>query len=109
MAGGEGTRMADMMLGILITKHENLGHIAGLVTAARKAGHRVRIFVTDEGVKFTRDPEFVDLLRDGGVEIAVCDYMCEVLGIGERSEGITYGSQYDNAGMMHQCARVLVF
>jgi hypothetical protein len=102
-------RMADTMLGILITKHENLGHIAGVVRAARKAGHQVRIFVTDEGVKFTRDPQFIDLLKDGGIEIAVCDHMCEILGIGERAAGITYGSQYDNAGMMHECTRVLVF
>jgi len=100
--------MAEGQLGILITKHENLEHISGIVRAARKAGHRVRIFATDEGVRFTREPKFLELLEPG-VEMAVCDHICEVLGIREKVGGITYGSQYDNAGMMHDSDRVLVF
>jgi hypothetical protein len=101
--------MADKQLGILITRYANLDHIAGVVKAAIRAGHPVRIFVTDEGVKFTRDPKFLELLDRDGVEIAVCDHMCEVLGIKEKAAGITYGSQYDNAGMLHDSDRVLVF
>jgi hypothetical protein len=41
--------------------------------------------------------------------MAVCDHICEVLCIREKVGGITYGSQYDNAGMMHDSDRVLVF
>ena len=101
--------MSERQLGILITKHENLEHIYGIVKAARRSGHPVRIFLTDEGVKFTRDPQFVELLDTGGVDIAVCDHICEVLGIREKVGGITYGSQYDNARMMHDSDRLLVF
>ena len=101
--------MAGEMLGIMITRYENLEHIAGVVKAARTAGHPVTIFMTDEGVKFSRDPGFLELLKVGGVEIAVCDHSCERIGIHDKAEGISYGSQYNNAGMMHDSTRVLVF
>jgi predicted peroxiredoxin len=97
------------MLGILITKYENLEHISGVTRAARKAGHPVQIFMTDEGVKFTRDPKFLELLKVDGVEIAVCDHSCERLCLNEKTEGINYGSQYNNAGMMHDSQRIVVF
>jgi sulfur relay (sulfurtransferase) complex TusBCD TusD component (DsrE family) len=101
--------MANKLLGIMVTKYENLDHIAGCVKAANKAGHPVQIFLTDEGVRFTRDPKFLELLRIGGVECSVCDHSCERIGIHEKTEGISYGSQYNNAGMLHDSERVLVF
>ena len=101
--------MSQGALGIMITKYENLEHISGVTRAACTAGHRVLIFLTDEGVRFTRDPKFLELLTVEGVEISVCEHNCELSGIHERTAGITYGSQYNNAGMMHESARVLVF
>jgi hypothetical protein len=101
--------MAGEMLGIMVTKYENLGHIVGVVKAARASGHPVMVFMTDEGVRFSRDPKFLELLAVGGVEISVCDHSCERIGIHEKTEGISYGSQYNNAGMLHDSARVLVF
>lgn len=101
--------MAGEMLGIMITKYENLEHIVGVVKAARASGHPVMVFMTDEGVKFTRDRKFLELLKVDGVEISVCDHSCERIGIHDKTEGISYGSQYNNAGMLHDSARVLVF
>ena len=97
------------MLGIMVTKYAHLEHIAGVTRAARKAGHPVRIFMTDEGVKFTRDHQFLELLKIEGVEVTVCEHNCELLGLHDKTEGITYGSQYDNAGMLHSSERILVF
>ena len=101
--------MASEMLGIMVTKYENLEHIIGIVKAARAAGHPVQLFMTDEGVKFSQDPKFLVLLKIDGVECAVCDHSCGLLGLHEKTEGISYGSQYNNAGMLHDSARVLVF
>ncbi len=101
--------MANKMLGIMVTKHANLDHIAGCVKAAGKAGHPVQLFLTDEGVRFTREPKFLELLQIDGVECSVCDHSCERLGIHEKTEGISYGSQYNNAGMLHDSERVLIF
>ena len=101
--------MADQMLGILVTKHANLEHITGAAKAARTAGHPVTMFLTDEGVKFTKDARFLELLEVGGIEISVCDHSCERIGLHDKAGGISYGSQYNNAGVLHDSARVLVF
>jgi len=101
--------MANGMLGMMITKHENLEHIAGIAKAARAAGHPVVIFLTDEGVRFTKDPKFLELLKVPGVELSCCDHSCERIGIHDKTDGISYGSQYNNAGMLHDSTRVLVF
>ncbi len=101
--------MAGEMLGIMVTKYENLPHIRGVVQAARSAEHPVVLFLTDEGVRFTRDPKFLELLNVPGVELSCCDHSCERIGIHEKTDGISYGSQYNNAGMLHDSTRVLVF
>jgi hypothetical protein len=101
--------MATEMLGVMITKYENLEHIAGVVKAARKAGKSVMVFMTDEGVRFTQDPTFLELQKMDGVELSCCDHSCERAGIHGKTDGISYGSQYNNAGMLHDSTRVLVF
>ncbi|MHB8843580.1 MAG: hypothetical protein ACYC7L_02435 [Nitrospirota bacterium] len=101
--------MADRKLGIVITRYEGLDHISGIVTAARAAGHQVRIFMTDEGVRFTTDPKFKELLQIAEVGISCCDHSCAMLPAAERTEGITYGSQYDHATVLHDSDRVLIF
>jgi hypothetical protein len=101
--------MAGEMLGIMVTKYENLEHIAGVAKAARKTGKAVTIFLTDEGVRFTRDPNFLELLGTDGIEFSCCDHSCERVSIHEKTAGISYGSQYNNAGMLHDSARVVVF
>ncbi len=101
--------MASEMLGILVTKYEYLDHIAGVVKAARAAGKQVSLFMTDEGVRFTTDPKFLELMKVGGVAFTCCDHSCEQLGIHDKTEGIVYGSQYNNAGMLHDSKRLLVF
>jgi predicted peroxiredoxin len=101
--------MATEMLGIMVTKYENLEHIAGVAKAARAAGKSVAIFLTDEGVRFTTDPKFLDLLKMEGVDLSCCDHSCERVGLHGKTEGISYGSQYNNAGMLHDSARILVF
>ncbi len=101
--------MAGKQLGIVITRYEGLEHISGIVKAARAAGHPVRIFMTDEGVRFTTDPKFTELLKIAEVGIACCDHSCELLTVTKRTEGITYGSQYDHAIVLHDSDRVLIF
>jgi peroxiredoxin family protein len=101
--------MATEMLGIMVTKYENLDHIAGAAKAARAAGKSVMIFLTDEGVRFTTDPKFKELMSVTGVEFSCCDHSCGMVGLHDKTEGITYGSQYNNAGMLHDSARILVF
>lgn len=101
--------MGKEMLGIMVTKYENLEHITGVVNAAQAAGHLVRLFLTDEGVKFTQNSTFLDLLQFPGVEVSCCDHSCKQQGLLEKIEGVTYSSQFSNAAMLHDSSRVLVF
>jgi peroxiredoxin family protein len=101
--------MAGKKLGIIITKYENLDHISGITKAARAAGHRVQIFMTDEGIRFTTDPKFKELLKISEVSISCCDHSCELLHVAEKTEGITYGSQYNHATLLHDSDRALIF
>lgn len=101
--------MAGENLGIVITKYENSDHIIGVVKAAKAAGHPVTIFMTDEGVRFTTDAKFKELIKLSGVTIACCDHSCEGIKLTEKTEGITYGSQYNHATTLHDSARLLVF
>lgn len=101
--------MPKEKLGIMVTRYDHLAHISGVIQAARAQGHPVSLFMTDEGVKFTRDRKFQELLKIDGVEYSCCEHSCELLGIHEKTDGIKYGSQYDNAGMMHDSTRILVF
>lgn len=99
--------MAGRKLGIVITRYEGLDHISGIVKAARAAGHPMQIFMTDEGIRFTTDPKFKELLKIA--EVSCCDHSCETLQVTEKTEGITYGSQYNHATVLHDCDRVLIF
>jgi sulfur relay (sulfurtransferase) complex TusBCD TusD component (DsrE family) len=101
--------MKKELLGIMVTKHEHLEHITGVVRAAQAAGHPVRIFLTDEAVLFTLNSLFLDLLQFPGVDVACCDHSCKQRGLLEKADRITYSNQFSNAAMLHDCNRVLVF
>lgn len=101
--------MAGKKLGIIITRFENVDHISGIVKAAQAAGHQVLIFMTDEGIRFTTDPKFKELIKIAGVTISCCDHSCEMLHVTEKTEGITYGSQYNHATILHDSDRALIF
>ncbi len=96
-------------LGIVITRYKDFDHISGIVKAARAQGHPVLMFMTDEGVRFTLDAKFKELLKVDGVTISCCDHSCENLKLTEKTAGITYGSQYNHATTLHDSTRVLVF
>jgi sulfur relay (sulfurtransferase) complex TusBCD TusD component (DsrE family) len=101
--------MKKELLGIMVAKYEHLEHIIGVVKAAQAAGHPVSLFLTDEAVRFTLHSAFLDLLQLPGVEVSCCEHSCKQAGLMEKTEGISYSSQFSNAAMLHDSARVLVF
>ncbi len=101
--------MAGDTLGIVITRYQDFDHISGIVKAARSQGHPVVVFMTDEGVRFTTDAKFKELLKIDGVNVSVCDHSCQHIGLNEKTAGITYGSQYNHATVLHDSARALIF
>ena len=94
-----------MILGILVNSDKHLDDIVGLVKAAKDAGHGVKMFAMDDGT----------LLMEGickqvgdGAEVAYCNHSAEPRGVKD-VEGATSGSQYQNAVMVHDSDKVVVF
>jgi len=101
--------MIKQMLGIMVTKYENRDHILGVIKAAHKAGHPISIFMTDEGVTFAQDREFLNSLSVFNVKLSCCDHNYKQFGFNDKTEGVYFGSQFDNALMLQKSSRILVF
>jgi len=100
-----------MKLGILVNTDKHLGHILGMVKAALSRGHEITIFVMDTGTMLLNNPAFDELCLLHGVSMSFCE-LCANKG-GVITEGlpaeIQCGNQYNNAVMVNESDRVLVF
>lgn len=92
-------------LGILVNSDKYRDDVVGIVQAAKKAGHDVKIFLMDDGTLLT---EYLCGEISGAAEVAYCDHSAEPRGVKD-VEGATAGSQYQNAVMMHDSDKVVVF
>jgi len=100
-----------MKLGMLVNTDKHLSHIIGMVKAARSRNHEIAIFVMDTGTLLLKNPAFSELCLLRGVSMSFCDLSAhkgEVLTEVLPAE-IQCGSQYNNAIMVHESDRVLVF
>ena len=99
-----------MILGILVNTDEHLAHALGLTTAAVEKGHEVMIFVMDSGTRLLRDESFVALAGAEGVSMSFCDHSAREYEIdtGTLPPEVAGGSQFNNAVMNHQAARMIV-
>lgn len=98
-------------LGICVSSKDHLHHVIGLARAARRAGKEVDIFFTGEGVLFTQDPRFSQLIGMG--RIGVCEVSYFAFGLqGKEVPGLTdkdFVTQDRNAEMVANCTRYIIF
>lgn len=92
-------------LGILVNSDKYLDQVVGVCQAAKKAGHDVKIFMMDDGVLLAKEL-CGEVANDA--EIAFCEHSAEPRNVKD-VEGATSGSQYQNAVMMHDADKVVVF
>jgi predicted peroxiredoxin len=99
-----------MKLGILVNTDKHLQHILGLATAAGKKNHEIVIFAMDHGVRLLDDGAFTELAGLEGVALSFCSHSARAEGIETegRPEGITVGSQLNNAMMAQTVDRMIV-
>ena len=99
-----------MKLGILVNSDEHLEEIRGMTEAAISRGHRVDIFVMDDGVKLLVEKGFSSLCGIDGVHMSFCEHSTDQLGCKPAvlPEEIVCGSQYDNAAMTHTSDKVII-
>jgi hypothetical protein len=103
-----------MKLGFCVIDNRYGDAIKGLLRSARLRGWETRCFLTDRGVFLLQDPEFLALVEDAGTHFSVCELSIERYAErGVSGEGLDdrliIGGQYQNAELVHQCNRVLVF
>ncbi len=100
-----------MKIGILVNTDKYLDHILGMVKAALSRGHKITIFVMDAGTKLLENPTFAELSLLHGVAISFCDLSASKEGVKKEDlpTEIQSGSQYNNAVMINESDRVLVF
>jgi predicted peroxiredoxin len=100
-----------MKLGMLVNTDKHLGHILGMVKAALSRGHEIAIFVMDTGTMLLKNPAFTELCLLHGVSMSFCDLSANKSGVITEglSAEIQCGSQYDNAVMVNESDRILVF
>lgn len=100
-----------MKLGILVNTEKHPDHVIGMVKAALSRGHEITIFVMDTGTILLNNHAFSELCLLHGVSMSFCDLSAHKGGV--LTEGlpaeIQCGSQYNNAVMVNESDRVLVF
>jgi predicted peroxiredoxin len=103
--------MADS-LGIIVATDKYLDHLVGLTKAARDAGKEVRIFFTAVGVRLAPTAEAQELVN-AGAEVTLCEKTYTELGVdkehGMEINGMSFGSQDDNAENLSLVDRCVVF
>lgn len=103
-----------MQLGIVITD-ESLGPDALAVMKASYArGWGNRCFLTDRGVLMLREEGFCQLMHEHELEVAVCELSMQRYAHPAPAEAdlmahVVVGGQYQNAQLVHNSDRVLVF
>jgi len=100
-----------MKVGMLVNTDKHLDHILGMVRAALSRGHEITVFVMDTGTMLLKNPVFTELCHIDGISMIFCDLSAKKGGV--ITEGlpaeIQCGSQYNNAVMVNESDRILVF
>jgi predicted peroxiredoxin len=99
-----------MLLGMLLITGGYRDDVLGLARAALEQGHEINMFMMDDGVFYSQDLEIAGLAAMAGVTISLCERSCQWRNIEETMipEGITAGSQMQNAVMHNSADRILV-
>lgn len=98
-------------------EHQNSVSALRVARAALGLGHQVELFLMDDGVYNILDVgdnpvagEFA-ALQEAGATITLCGSNCDPRGVTKETAiaGVTFGSQYDHAQILHRADRFLVF
>lgn len=100
-----------MDIGIIVTQTPHANKIVEIAKAALKRGHKVSIFMTDDGIYLVRNSAFTDLRKLENVEMSLCNYSANGRHLAESDipEGVINGTQYQNALIHSECDKVLFF
>jgi|GEM_PF-509369 len=103
-----------MNLGIVVTDKAYGAPVIELIRAAHTRGWDIRCFLTDSGVNLLAETTFRALAENGTASIAACELSLErygedVPGLQNLPGQVIIGGQYQDAELVHNTDRVLVF
>lgn len=103
-----------MRLGIVITDEALGDNAVGVMRAAYARGWSGSCFLSDRGVLLLKDADFCELMRGNDLEVAVCELSMEryhhpSIEDDRLMQRVVIGGQYQDAQMVHNSDRVLVF
>jgi len=102
-----------MNLGIVVTSESHAEQVLGLLQTAAERGWQLRCFLTDSGVKLLDDPRFIRFCQ-AGYWVALCEmslerYQIDAEKVQGKAPDIIIGGQYQDAELVKNSDRVLVF
>lgn len=102
-----------MRFGIVVTDIHQADKAAGLMKEALARGWAVRCFLTDDGVNMLKDEGFMQLARNDRAHLSVCEHsverFCQDLDLESMKDVVVVGGQYQDAELVRNSDRVLVF
>lgn len=102
-----------MRFGIVVTEQEYAETAACLINEALARDWSVRCFLTDNGVNMLKDASFIDMARNPAVHLSVCELSveryCQDLPLDELSDVVIVGGQYQDAELVRNSDKVMVF
>ena len=103
-----------MQLGIVITDESYLGVANGLLDAALARGWQTQCFLTDSGVNLLADDGFVERARACPNSVSLCEHSAARYANGRYDlhalgDIVIVGGQYQDAELVRNCDRILVF
>ncbi|MDI6801812.1 MAG: DsrE family protein [Thermodesulfovibrionales bacterium] len=100
-----------MQIGIVITQTAHANKIIDITREAVKRGHKVSIFMTDDGIYLVKNAAVADLRNLENVEMSLCNFSFKGRNLedSEIPEGVINGTQYQNSLIHNECDKILIF
>lgn len=102
-----------MRFGIVVTDIRQAVNAANVMKEALSRDWSVRCFLTDDGVNMLKDAPFVQLARNERAHLSVCEHSveryCQDLDLKVLNDAVIVGGQYQNAELVRNSDRVMVF
>lgn len=102
-----------MRLGIVVTDQRQSQLAVRVLQAALERAWSVRCFLTENGVGLIKDSGFIDMARSGKVNLSICELSveryCADVALAELDDVLIVGGQYQDAELVRNSDKVLVF
>jgi sulfur relay (sulfurtransferase) complex TusBCD TusD component (DsrE family) len=102
-----------MNFGVVITDIKQSQTALELMQSALDRAWQVRCFLTDDGVNMVKDDRFITMARNDQAHFSMCEHsaerFCQDVDLEAISDAVIVGGQYQDAELVRNCDRVLVF